>query len=42
VVSTTTDGQPVLEQYVTMFIRGMTDGESGGPDKPDHTFPRES
>jgi acyl dehydratase len=22
-----------------MFIRGMADGESGGPDKPDHTFP---
>src|SRR2546421_6644719 len=21
-----------------MFIRGMNDGESGGPDKPDHTF----
>lgn len=32
-------GEPVLEQYVTMFIRGMGDGESGGPDKPDHTFP---
>src|SRR5262249_39245078 len=28
----------VIEQYVTMFIRGMTDGESVGPDKPDHTF----
>jgi acyl dehydratase len=22
-----------------MFIRGMSDGGSGGPDKPDHTFP---
>lgn len=32
-------GQPVLTQYVTMFIRGMADGESGGPDKPDHTLP---
>ncbi len=32
-------GQPVLEQYVTMFIRGMADGESGGPGAPDHTFP---
>jgi acyl dehydratase len=31
--------EKVLEQYVTMFIRGMSDGESGGPDKPDHTFP---
>ena len=33
------DGAPVLTEYVTMFIRGMADGESGGPDKPDHTFP---
>lgn len=32
-------GQPVLTQYVTLFIRGVTEGESGGPDKPDHTFP---
>lgn len=36
------DGDPVLEQYVTMFVRGMADGESGGPDKPDHTFPEEA
>lgn len=28
----------VLEQYITTFIRGMADGESGGPDKPDHNF----
>jgi acyl dehydratase len=43
VVSTAaSSGEPVLEQYVTMFVRGMTDGESGGPDKPDHTFPREA
>jgi acyl dehydratase len=35
-------GAPVLEEYVTMFIRGMSDGESGGPDKPDHTFPEEA
>ena len=34
--------EKVLEQYVTMFIRGMSDGESAGPDKPDHTFPDES
>jgi acyl dehydratase len=33
------DGKPVMEIYVTTFIRGMSDGESGGPDKPDHTFP---
>ena len=32
----------VLEQYVTMFIRGMSDGEAGGPDKPDHAFPRDA
>jgi acyl dehydratase len=32
-------GQPVLTQYNTVFIRGMSDGESGGPDKPGHDFP---
>lgn len=32
-------GAPVVEQYVTMFIRGMSDGEPGGPDKPAHDFP---
>jgi acyl dehydratase len=32
-------GAPVLTQYVTMFVRGATDGEGGGPDKPDHTLP---
>ncbi len=31
-------GDPIVEQYITMFIRGMADGESAGPDKPDHTF----
>jgi acyl dehydratase len=36
------DGQPVLEQYVTIFVRGLADGESGGPDKPDHAFPEEA
>ena len=36
----TTAGGLVLEQYVTMFIRNMSDGESAGPDKPDHNFPR--
>jgi acyl dehydratase len=30
---------PVLTQYVTVFIRGMNDGESAGPDKPAHDFP---
>jgi acyl dehydratase len=32
-------GQPVLTQFVTTFIRGMADGESAGPDKPAHDFP---
>jgi acyl dehydratase len=32
-------GDPVLTEYVTMFIRGMSDGASGGPDKPDHELP---
>lgn len=32
-------GEPVVDQYATLFIRGMTEGESGGPDPPDHTFP---
>ena len=32
-------GDPVLTEYVTMFIRGMSDGESGGPDKPNHDLP---
>lgn len=36
------DGAVVLVQYVTVFIRGMTDGSSGGPDKPDHDFPEEA
>jgi len=35
-------GEVVLEQYMTSFIRGMADGESGGPEKPDHSFPVEA
>ncbi|HWW52272.1 MAG TPA: MaoC/PaaZ C-terminal domain-containing protein [Acidimicrobiales bacterium] len=35
-------GKPALEQFITMFIRGMGDGESAGPDKPDHTFPEDA
>ena len=35
-------GDPVVEQYVTMFIRGMADGDSGGPDKPAHDFPEDA
>jgi acyl dehydratase len=38
VTSDDADGKPVLEQFITMFIRGMADGESAGPEKPDHTF----
>src|SRR5688500_8977317 len=38
VTSDDADGNLVLEQFITMFIRGMSDGESAGPDKPDHTF----
>lgn len=33
------DGNPVVTQYFTVFVRGMSDGESGGEDKPDHDFP---
>src|SRR5438270_1279397 len=42
VVSTDAEGRTVLEQFNTTFIRGMSDGESGGPDKPDHSFPAEA
>lgn len=33
------DGNPVVTQYFTIFVRGMADGESAGPDKPEHDFP---
>jgi acyl dehydratase len=36
------DRSSVLDQYVTTFIRGMSEGESAGPDKPDHTFPEDA
>jgi acyl dehydratase len=35
----TETGEPVMTQYITIFIRGMSDGEPGGPDKPEHDFP---
>jgi acyl dehydratase len=35
-------GAPVCDIYNTAFVRGMTDGTGGGPDKPDHTFPEEA
>ena len=39
VESTDASDAPVMTQYVTIFVRGMNDGDSGGPDKPDHEFP---
>jgi acyl dehydratase len=39
VESADADGKPVVTQYFTIFVRGMSDGESAGPDKPDHEFP---
>lgn len=38
-IEATCNGEQVLEIFGTTFIRGMSDGESGGPDKPDHAFP---
>lgn len=32
-------GAPVLEQFSTMFVRGMTGGEDFGPEAPEHAFP---
>jgi acyl dehydratase len=35
-----TDGRPVLEQFSTMFVRGLGEGlEDVGPERPDHAFP---
>jgi acyl dehydratase len=39
IVSDDDDGRSVMETFSTTFIRGMSDGESGGPDKPDHAMP---
>ncbi|MGQ0617793.1 MAG: MaoC/PaaZ C-terminal domain-containing protein [Acidimicrobiia bacterium] len=41
-VSVDGDDRPALDQFVTIFIRGMSDGESAGPDKPGHEFPEEA
>lgn len=41
VASTDESGAPVVDQYFTLFLRGLTDGESAGPDKPDHDFPED-
>lgn len=35
-------GGIALDQYGTVFVRGLTGGLNEGPDKPDHTFPREA
>ncbi len=35
------DGAKVMEQYATMFIRSLSDGEDWGEEKPDHTFPED-
>jgi acyl dehydratase len=39
--STDDAGNLVTEQYFTIFLRGLTDAESAGPDKPNHDFPEE-
>jgi acyl dehydratase len=36
------DDRPVMTQYVTIFVRGVSDGESAGPDKPGHDFPEDA
>jgi acyl dehydratase len=38
----TATGNPVMTQYVTIFVRGVSDGESGGPEKPAHDFPEDA
>lgn len=45
ILVSSTDGQsgePVLEQYTTLFVRGLVLDRDGGPDKPDHAFPEPS
>ena len=42
ILSADESGGPALEQFNTAFIRGMSDGESGGPEKPDHSFPEDA
>ncbi|MCU1377804.1 MAG: Peroxisomal multifunctional enzyme type 2 [Acidimicrobiales bacterium] len=41
VVSTDDAGELVAEQFFTIFLRGLTDATSAGPDKPDHDFPED-
>ncbi len=33
------DRSPVVDQYATMFVRGLGGGESGGGEPPEHAFP---
>ncbi|MCU1484744.1 MAG: putative dehydrogenase [Actinomycetia bacterium] len=40
--STDDAGELVAEQYFTIFLRGLTDATSAGPDKPGHDFPEEA
>jgi acyl dehydratase len=42
IVSVDESGAPALEQFNTAFIRAMSDGDSGGPAKPDHAFPEDA
>jgi acyl dehydratase len=42
VVSSTEAGDPVVEQFATMLIRGVEAGPDGGPGPPPHTFPPEA
>ncbi len=42
VISSDEAGDPVVEQFATMLIRGVEPGEDGGPLPPSHTFPAEA
>ena len=35
-------GDVAVEQYFTLFLRGLTGGEDAGPDKPSHDFPEDA
>jgi acyl dehydratase len=42
VASSYEDGEPVVEQFATMLIRGIDPVEDGGPAPPSHSFPPEA
>ena len=42
VVSADEAGDPVVEQFATMLIRGVEAGDDGGPTPPAHAFPPEA